>query len=286
MKHMIYLLLLGVLLLGCDVINPDETIPTYVKIDGIQIQDRNGDIMTSSVQGASLSLGGTDAVELVGVFRLPVVAPLLVDQDGELFILPSVEVDGQVSQLYSYPFYKNFSVPLSALPGDTVDLGMLTTTLTDTFNRLLNENFEGGSSFTLSVDSSASFNIQTDQVSQGIYSGLLRLEAPQKSVNLTSGSPMLLDFNKPTYVEFDYKSNSNFGVSLIYQSAGSPTLEEAGITGVKASDEWNTAYVKIDDNAGFLQAEKYFLSFKLIREEGQSAPSEVYLDNVRVNATY
>ncbi len=272
---------------SCNLINPDEPLPTYVQIDSIKVLDRNGNPMTSNVQGASISIGNSSSIDLLGVFRTPMVIPALIEEAGEIYILPSVEADAIASQVYAYPFYKKVIKPISPKPGDTVKYGVLQTTLVDTFKRFLNDDFEGGSTFTINgADSAASFEIQSDIVSEGTYSGLLTLDAPQKSAFLVSSQLMELSFNSQTYIELDYKCNTNFGISLIYFNSSTNQLEETSIIGLRATSKWNTEYIKIDDDVGYAQSSRFYLAFKLVRDSESTEPARLYLDNVRVNATF
>ncbi len=272
-------------LAGCNLINPEEPLPTYVKIDGIEVLDRQGTPLTSKVRGVALSLGRSDKIEALGVFMIPNIVPVLIEEPGELFVIPSIESDATVSQIYAYPFYKNITLDISPAPGDTLDLGTLQTRLIDTFTRHLDEDFEGGSTFEITgPDSACTYAVQTDEVSTGLYAGLTTLSAPQGEALLISNTAMSLTHTEQTYIELDYKSNADFGVSLVYQDPATSTFQEYSLLGLRAKDDWNTVYVKLSDKIGYINASTYYLAFKVVRDEQASTPTRLYLDNVRVNA--
>ncbi len=271
------------ILSSCDIINPEEPIPTYVRIDSILVQDASGQTLSSKVTGASISYGNSGAIELLGVFRLPMVIPVLADQTGELYILPSVDVDGMLAQLYSYYFYQRIEADIVPSPGDTLDLGTLYASVIDTYSHHLDEDFEGGTAFALEgADSAADFGIQTDVVCSGDYSGLLEISAPQINAYILNSTQMDIPLGRISYVEIDYKSNVDLGVSLIYYDANTMSLKEFSFIGLRKKEDWNKVYLKIDDDIGYTQSPYYFLAIEANRDPDSGEDAQIYLDNVLV----
>ena len=71
---------------GCDIINPDETIPAYIYIESIEVinnpdlQGKEGSL-NNTIVDAWVSANG----KLVGAFELPAVIPVLAEGDIEIF---------------------------------------------------------------------------------------------------------------------------------------------------------------------------------------------------------
>ncbi len=273
-------LLLTSFIISCDVINPEEQIPTYVKIDNIRVLDKHQNPVTSKVTSASLSYGNSNSISLVGVFRLPMITPVLANEDGDLFILPGVDTDGRISQSYKYPFYKLVKDTIEYKPGDTIDYGTVTCYLIDTFEAKLNDGFENGSSFHVEgPDSAASTTIQSQIVSSGNQALELKLSDPQDVAYYTSDIQLSLRYNKSTFLEFDYYSEADFGVVLFYLDQQTQNYQEFNLLGVRGKGEWNKLYVNLTDEVNYLGPTNLRVGFKLLRNDAPEV--KVYLDNVK-----
>ncbi len=285
-KYIILLgLTAGIMFSSCNIINPDEEIPTYIRIDSIVLEDASGNRMPSEIAGANISYGNNSTVSLVGVFRLPMVIPVLANEPGEIFILPTIDADGMVAQLFVYPYYQNLNLPITPAPGDTLDFGTVVTYPADTFYTSMKDDFEGGTSFEVGEsDSVSTFGIQTDVVSEGTYSGIFEIPAPQVLGYIISTEQMYIPLSRNSYIEFDYKSNVDFGVSIIYYSQNTSRLEEYSIIGYRKKENWNKAYIAIDDDLAAMNSNVHFLAFKAFRDTTSSENAKIYLDNVVVKS--
>ncbi len=280
MSRYLLLLLIVPVMFSCDIINPEEQIPTYVKIDGIRVVDKDGNEITSKVTSASISYGNSSLISLVGVFRLPMITPVLANEKGDLYILPGVDNDGRIGQSYKYPFYRQAVDTLDFLPGDTVDYGIVTCKMLDTFRADLNDDFENGSSFVIEgPDSAAETQIQNTIVASGSQALELSLMEPQEYAYYVSSRPLELKYNKATYLEFDYYSDKDFGVVVFYFDKASQSYKEFNLLGVRGKSEWNKMYVNLIDEISIFGATKLRVGFKLLRKE--PGEMKVYLDNVK-----
>lgn len=267
---------------SCNIINPEEEIPTYLRIDSISVEDENGVPISSKITGASVSYSNSSAVNLVGVFRLPMYIPVLADMDGEVIILPSIDVDASPYNLITYPFLAKITKEFPMKPGDTVNLGTLKTKYLSNFTEKLDEDFEqGGISMDIDPDSLAEWSPETTIVRDGDYSGKFEVHGTQKVTYFVIPKDLLLRFNKQTYIELDYRGNVDMGIVLMYIEQGSTLFKEYGLLGLRQKDDWNKAYINITDNIGSIGETTYRLGFKVIREA--TDPDAVfYLDNIKI----
>ncbi|MEM9024932.1 MAG: hypothetical protein AAGB22_14400, partial [Bacteroidota bacterium] len=92
---------------SCDIINPEEEIPSFLRIDSINLN-----ITNSGIQGAPTE-NITEAwvfwnSELIGVFELPAIIPILAAGQGELQVAAGIQVNGIGAKREIYPFYQAF----------------------------------------------------------------------------------------------------------------------------------------------------------------------------------
>src|ERR1043165_596911 len=89
---------------GCNMINPDERIPTYIHIDSFKFINDNPGLTGSSSHDIKSVWAFIDG-QTVGVFDLPATIPVLLDKTGELKLAPGIDNQGLTTYQELYPFY-------------------------------------------------------------------------------------------------------------------------------------------------------------------------------------
>ncbi|MBC7446569.1 MAG: hypothetical protein H7330_00745 [Hymenobacteraceae bacterium] len=109
---------LGLLTIGgCDIINPDESAPTYLRVAPFAY--------SAGVPGSPTTANATAAFVyannlLVGVFDLPAKIPVLQQGQVRLRFVPAIYPDGQRGTRVTYPFYTAYSQSALLQPEATV----------------------------------------------------------------------------------------------------------------------------------------------------------------------
>ncbi|MES2398217.1 MAG: hypothetical protein V4549_19535, partial [Bacteroidota bacterium] len=105
--------------ISCELYNPAEPIPAYIRIDKI-------DLATIPGQGTD-SHKITDAwvyidEQLIGCFELPATFPVLYEGSHQVKIAPGIKVNGIAATRSPYPFFNPNTQVVSFQKGATVNL--------------------------------------------------------------------------------------------------------------------------------------------------------------------
>lgn len=268
---------------GCDIINPDEGIPTYIKIDRFDLSISDPSVEGSAahdITNAWIYYNNT----LIGVYDLPCTAPILTEGDmGELSIIPGITLNGLVDLQPTYPFYKVDTLTLASKPGEVFEYTPTTSYLSRTEFRY-KEDFEIGSSFEPLYDGvggETAINRTTnpEYVFEGGAGGVLQLN---ETVTL-SESRSKTGFPLPqgeSFIEINYKCSVPFEVGL-YNTLDDNVDAFQYLFGVKASDTWKKIYIELGSYTSANKGTDHKVIIKAQLPDGQST-GYVALDNIKV----
>lgn len=277
------LTLILILIASCEIINPDEEVPSYMHIDSINV------IITDPVQG-SAAHKITDAwvyldENLIGTYELPVTFPVLASGKHNVKIRAGIKLNGITASRAFYPFYDFYS--------ENVDLEI---TKTDTLKPYVNyfsstvfawkEDFEdSGVKIEKLSDSDTSITLISDPslVFEGNSCGAIYLDENRKIFKGSSLSSSPLNLPKggyPVFLEMNYKNNQHFHVGII---ALYPSYKaEIVIISLNPSENWNKIYINLtNDISSSIGATGYHLFLYAEKDSAISAPA-IYLDNLKI----
>ena len=86
---------------SCDLINPDEQIPSFLRIDSISMATGNGE---GNPDHNIVDAWVYENEKLLGIFELPAVIPILVDGEANIRIRGGIKLNGQVGTRIPYLF--------------------------------------------------------------------------------------------------------------------------------------------------------------------------------------
>jgi len=140
-KYRLYFLPILTLFLfnNCDIINPEEPIPSYIEINKINLSHES----PNGIQDAWVDVNG----ELIGVFELPAKFPVIATGQSEIRITPGIKVNGINEQRSFYPYYEPIIIDANLVAGESFSIGSQTTTYTDWTKISFTENFENTNKF-------------------------------------------------------------------------------------------------------------------------------------------
>lgn len=285
MRRKILLLFIPVLLsaAGCDIVNPDESTPTYVKIDSFNM------VINNPTKEGSAAHNITSAWmyynnELVGIYDLPCNVPVITNGDkGELAVIPGITLNGLVSLQPSYPFYRVDTTTLVSKPGGVTVFTPQTSYLS-TSKFPYKEDFEVGNSFQPFIEGAVNetaIRRTTDKeyVFEAGGAGLIELNSTtsysesisKTGFNITQGE---------SFIEINYKGTAPFEVGL-YNTLTNGTEAYQYLFGVKASDTWKKIYIELASYTSANKGKDHKVIIKAELPEGQSE-AYVALDNIKV----
>lgn len=236
------------LLVGCELINPEEPVPAYIHIPSVSVQtDEAVEGTTSSnITEAWVSVNG----DFVGAYSLPATLPVLAGGTAEVIVQAGVKDNGLGSSPDIYPFFNNFEIQAELEPNTTDTILPVFQYSNNTKFSIL-EPFEEGAHVFEEIRR-GSIN-QMSQVTEGAFEGrslrikldtasaIIEAATTQRYANLTG------NFTTSVYLEVDYKSDVPVTFGFIgHQAGGLPGAGEAiFLSGFNPSGEWKKIYFNL-----------------------------------------
>lgn len=260
---------------GCNIINPQEAVPTYVHIDSIMVADSPARGSTSHrITNATIYFNN----QSVGVFDLPVTFPVIMDGPGTLQVSAGINYNGLSGYNVPYPFYQSYSQQLSPAPGKVVNLQPVVR-YTPASYLAFEENFENGNPAFDRVGNSPVPIVLTSaaaDVFEGQHSGSIHLVTGQDSTVNASKNAFALSATQETYVELNYKSTMRFQIGLTAVGQGRTEY----VLGLSPRATWGKVYIGIRSFVAAHPNDMYKLAIRAVLPAG-TAEGTVMLDNIK-----
>ena len=269
---------------SCEIINPEEQIPAYIKIDTTQLQTNN------STQGSEAH-NITDCwlyvnSELIGVFEPPFSVPVLKDAGTyEIVIQAGIKNNGAASNRIVYPFVSNYTTQIELNPNQETTLSPVFEYHTCEF--ALIENFEDlGISFEVTEQSDTTIILVDNNNAQEGSSMSFILDDEHDAFECKTTDLYELPRNSPVYLEMSFKCTDafTFGVFSRKYSGGSIFEERIPVITMTPTDEWKTIYIELTDRiVEEASAYDFRLYYTCIRpESADNEKTEVFIDNIKL----
>ncbi|MEI8279713.1 MAG: hypothetical protein WCG87_08100 [Bacteroidota bacterium] len=288
---------------GCNVINPSETVPTYIHIDSFQFVPGNYNVTGSSTHKIT-SVWAYYNGSPIGVFSLPATIPVIAKGNGTMSFIPGVSMDGMSSYQTQYPYYLPDSASLTAQPGKIITMVPKSAYVSSTVFLMI-ENFDVTTSFVKDPESLCDTTITRVGNVGGVNSGLVEEGGGSGYIHLgttndSAQSLTKLTYTIPighTYLELDYKCNTTFyvGIRAYNNSTGStqPVSTVNWLMGVRPTPydsttgkyPWNKVYVSLESFVGANQTTSNTVSFAIYIKAAVDAGNQsgyVSLDNLKI----
>ena len=269
------LLFLCVVFMGsCEVINPEEPVPTFLHIDSFSFRPTSTYVGTRSQKITSVWVyfNGNN----IGAFDLPATVPIIAEKSGQLRVVPGVTYSGINDVLTAYPFFVSDTMTLVPAQGQVVSWTPETGYLNDSLLNVLNINFETGLNpfLKFSGDTGLTRVDNPELVFEGKYSGYIYLDNDSSSeIISTTGFAA----SKESYIELNYKGTLPFEIGLATTSG---TFIPQYLFGYKPRSDWNKVYIGLQDFIGAHPDQVYKIIVKV--QPGRSATGYVAFDNLKV----
>lgn len=285
------LLLVITLFTGCELIDPPEPAPAYLRLTNprVEIDSVNQFYSNLGIRNVWLYHGGN----FQGLYSIApdseIVIPVINLDRSDFYMEGGIYESGQSSFQLPYGFWKrvNFDQALTAL--DTFDVDLRFEYVEERFYDFrVNETFEGNSvdfvpfSLGLTQEDSTFIRLRHDTPHRGTGYAYINFGPDDRYFQTINSSPFLLVRGKQVYAEITYRNSMPFTVGLLYQNNSGLGFKE--VLTLSASNEWNTVYVHFVEqvrdivNAG--GADTAFWLYLLADGEGKDG--FIALDDVRV----
>ncbi len=268
--------------LSCNIINPAEDKPAYIKVDTILVKVTNFDQGSAShkMTCVKLNVAGTT----LGFFELPTMTPCLTTGEQSLYLEPAFELNGIAGSREVYPFFKPYigTGKIDFIPGEVITITPTTTYKPECKFPWIEDFEDAGVSFLYATYSDTVFENQTANVREGRYSGAIYLDSKNRYFEAYSGT----DLELPTtglkvLLEFDYQSTTlmEFGIYLMEDGAA----VWSSLLFIRPIDHWNRIYIDLhttlDDNP---TAEFFRPGLRAAWDSTGVAKQTILMDNLKV----
>ncbi len=265
---------------SCELINPPEPIPAYIRIDTVKVRITDIDHGSSShgINNIWVSVGG----ENLGVFELPFNVPTFSTGFQTLSLLPGVKLNGISASRYAYPFFEPYLFDIELQAGK-IHLVEPATTYKNACKFVWMENFEdAGVAFSFPDYSNVRLTGQNEVVREGRYSGIIPLTKVNKFFEGISRDQWdMPPKSSPVILEFDYQNTNSFEVGMYIIEDGAAVWNSLMV--IKPSSYWKRIYVDLGTILHYNNnAEEFKAGFRAEFEDPDSLPTNIYLDNLKL----
>lgn len=233
---------------SCDIINPSEPTPAFLRIDSINVAT-NYQVQGSASSNITEAWVFIDGV-LQGVHDLPVKTPILDFGEHEISILAGIKRNGISSLRVDYPFYTSFKTDVNFVSGDTIQIDPLvgyTSPLS-----FFNEDFEDpGIKLITAFQSDTNIQItrKPEEVFERNGSGIITADSSNIYFFIQTNENFRLLFGQPIFLELNYNTDEDFEVGIVAHFSGStvPVRVSFVKNTVEAdqSNSWRKIYIDV-----------------------------------------
>ena len=269
---------------SCEIINPDEDIPSFIRIDKITVNAHQG-------QGSDSAYIADSWIyiddQLVGAFQLPALIPILHQGAQNIEIRSGVLLNGIAATRTINPFYAYQKKVVTLIPDDIVKIDVETTynPLTKfVWNSLGQEGFEEGG---ISIDSVNGSSIKIEKTStevyEGGYSGHIHLDKDHKTyIGQSTEKFVLPRGGQAVVLEINCKNTSNHFVIGMFVRAVDGKITIVNHLVVNPGKTWKKLYVNFTELVMQYPQAADFRVFFTAELEPTNTTTDVYLDNIKL----
>lgn len=279
--HLVVLATLMISLHACDIINPEETIPTTLQLEPFTFNAQPGQ---GSAQNEITEVWVYANSSYLGAFAPPVNVYYFGEGPTNFTFRPGIRNNGIAADAIVYPLFSGYTVNLEVSPGSSHVIQPATAYTPQTIFSFISD-FELSNSFTDNRDTvSASMLVQSaDDVFEGTYSGKIELSEAAYFIEVTHEVTMgdLPTDGKDTYLELRYKNDVEFGIGLVGSSLQGESYYQF-IYLTSPSPEWNMLYLELTDWLEVSNLDGYKIIFRAIYTGEGGEKQHIYFDNIKV----
>ena len=269
-------------MMSCELINPDETIPTRVQIEPFEFQIGPGQ---GSAQNKITEVWVFANSNFLGAFNPPVTVNYLEEGPTQFVLRPGIRNNGIAIDAITYPLFTGYNFDLVAEPGAQFEIHPTTAYKPEaTFSLLVD--FETGNPFTDNRDTVEASNLIQSPgcFFEGQFGGEIILSHEAYFIEVTHSVPMgdLPTDGTPTYLEFRYKSEVEMSIGILGIQLNGDTFFNFFYL-VAPSEEWNMLYIELTDQLTASVFPAYKIIFRSLYPPNAALPEyKICLDNIKV----
>ena len=276
---------------SCDLINPEEEIPSYIWIAPFEVQTNGTTQGSASAKITEVWVSVDDA--FFGVYPLPAKIPILKTGNSKIKLEAGVKDNGISTTPEIYPFFQALEYNI-ALKANEIDSIRPKATYRSGIRFAFVENFENSSHVFQTLvtgNESNRMSITNEGAFEGSGSGLIQLSTQYPAVELATRNTYsgLLAKGTAVYLELNYKAEVPLLVGVIAYKAGN--LNAGGqilyAAGFNASENWNKIYFNLSRVVADSRLDEYQIILKTEIPKNADGTinrsnAKIWLDNVKL----
>ena len=269
---------LAILISSCNLINPQEQMPSYIQVDSVSV---SAGISEGSSSSKITDLWLYSEIQVLGVFAVPSRIALLKSGINKLVFNPGILDNGIDESRAIYPFYYPDTITLN------LEAGKVTKLPTPVFHYRAEavfkmiEDFETGNGFTkFNGDTSIHPTVGIPDVFEGNKSGEIILDSTHLNAELVTINQFAFPgAGSSVYVEMNYRSDADIEVGIIAIATTGNTIDYRHT--ITARSSWNKIYLNFTDDIKNNPADHYQILIRVVKPDGV-AVSKTLIDNFKI----
>lgn len=268
--------------ISCDVINPPETIPSYISVDSVMLMTNSPEEGTSihSISDCWLYVDN----KLIGVFEVPFKVPVLASGIQSIQIEPGIKNSGGDANRDIYPMMYGYYINAELKPGEVLELKPEFSYRPVVFDLI--EDFEDiGIEFEVSAESDTNIVLVGGSEAEQGKSMYIALDDSRPNFECRSTKLYEIEKKGSVYLEISFKCTDpfNFGLFSFEYNGTSASEVRKNIYYFKPSDTWKRVYIDLNYFVINTSGTQFRLFFTAIRpDEAASDKTEIYIDNIKL----
>jgi len=283
--QVLFLLLAFAFLSACEIINPEEEIPSYIYVEPFQLNTHQASEGSNSSKITEVWLSSNGV--FLGAYRLPSLIPILLEGTQTLRLEAGIKVNGVSTDPDIYPFYNFYETPID-LQSNEVDTIRPMITYKDGIRFGFIEEFEGINNVFADIRAGRPqdrfYQTGTD-VFEGNFSGILTVDSVQAFIELATLDwySDLLDNGFSVFLEMDYKSETAAYFGVIGRDFGSVNQPIGAFNvGFRSKESWNKIYFDLSKLVSEGNFDEYKIGLQTGLTEDSGDTARIWLDNVKL----
>lgn len=277
---------------SCEVINPSEEIPSYLRIDSISFIDSTNNnlpvkLNSQKIVDAWVFIDG----QLQGTYELPTTFPVLMEGTHKISIYPGVLIDGIAATRSIYSFFHVYEKNITFQKEKVDTIRPVSSYYTSRVNYPSEggfpEDFEApGNAFRTGTNSKVDTIIKTSEdslVFDGNFSGMFLLDTSKNYLLLeTIKKYTLPGRGVAVYLELNFRTNTELRVGMYAESNLNPQITDVPLINLNpTNNEWKKVYINLTDEVSSITNSRFKIYFQATHNTLLNE-SKIVLDNIRL----
>jgi hypothetical protein len=268
------------LLLQCDLVNPDESVPAFLQINPFELQTdpgRQGSASHKITEGW-ITVNG----EFLGAYALPAVLPVLMQGPADVTVEAGIKDNGISTTPDIYPFYSPFKTSVNLVPDETVVIDPKVSYDPNTEFAFI-ESFEAGLTlFQDLIAGQTGLTVSDEEVFEGSLSGKIELSTDNPLIEVATLNEYrgLTDQSPFVYLEVNYRSDAPVIFGLI-GGRGTSSRNSVYDPGFNPKDSWNKIYFNLSGLLATSPFDAHQIGLRAFLP-AESSQATVWLDNIKL----